>query len=157
MRSAVRDLYAWLPGVPVRSSAVSNCTCHWPPKKTIAFGAILPRQFILAWILIIYMKRALPSRESLKRPFLSKQCSGDLYFLVLEVMSGSEVSTHPTENVQKTKRFFSQVRIIEKFTFMKNQKFYYFSKEKLLFSKILFTELTHRVRFSTRPVNTQWA
>ena len=74
-----------------------------------------------------------------------------------KVTSGSEVSTHPTENVQKTKSFFSQIKIIEKFTFMKNQQICYFSKEKLLFSKILFTELTHRVRFSTRPVNTQWA
>ena len=69
-----------------------------------------------------------------------------------EVMSGSEVSTHPTENVQKIKRFFSQIKIIEKFTFWKITKFTLFSKGKLLFSKLLFITLTHRVRFSTRPV-----
>ena len=73
-----------------------------------------------------------------------------------EVMSGSEVSTHPTENVQKIKRFFSQIKNIEKFTFLKIIKFTTFSKGKLLFSKLLFTTLTHRVRFSTRPVNIQW-
>ena len=73
-----------------------------------------------------------------------------------EVMSGSEVSTHPTENVQKIKRFFSQIKIIENFTFWKITKFTLFSKGKLLFSKLLFTELTHRLRFSTRPVNLQW-
>ena len=73
-----------------------------------------------------------------------------------EVMSGSEVSTHPTENVQKIKRFFSQTKNIEKFTFLKIIKFTTFSKGKLLFSKLLFTTLTHRVRFSTRPVNIQW-
>ena len=54
-------------------------------------------------------------------------------------MSGSEVSTHPTENVQKIKSFFSQIKSIEKLTFMKITKFTTFSKEKLLFSKILFT------------------
>ena len=59
------------------------------------------------------------------------------------VMSGSEVSSRPTENVQKTKSFFYQIKIIEKNTFMKNQQICYFSKEKLLFSKILFTGLTH--------------
>ena len=69
-----------------------------------------------------------------------------------EVMSGSEVSTHPTESVQKIKRFFSQIKIIEKFTFLKITKFTIFSKGKLLFSKLLFIALTHRVRFSTRPV-----
>ena len=73
-----------------------------------------------------------------------------------EVMSGSEVSTHPTENVQKIKCFFLQLKIIEKFTFLKITKFKNFSKGKLLFSKLLFTALTHRVRFSTRPVNIQW-
>ena len=73
-----------------------------------------------------------------------------------EVMSGSEVSTHPTENVKKIKRFFSQIKNIENFTFLKIIKFTTFSKGKLLFSKLLFTALTHIVRFSTRPVNIQW-
>ena len=73
-----------------------------------------------------------------------------------QVTSGSEVFTHPTENVQKPKSFISQVKIIEKFTFMKIQQICYFSKEKLLFSKIIFTELTHRVRFSTRPVTSKY-
>ena len=73
-----------------------------------------------------------------------------------EVMSGSEVSTHPTENVQKIKRFFSRTKNIEIFTFLKIIKFTTFSKGKLLFSKLLFTALTHIVRFSTRPVNIQW-
>ena len=59
-----------------------------------------------------------------------------------EVMSGSEVSTHPTENVQKIKRFFSQIKIIEKFTFLKIVKFAIFNKGKVLFSKLLFTTLT---------------
>ena len=73
-----------------------------------------------------------------------------------EVMSGSEVSTHPTKSVQKIKCFFSQIKIIEKFTFLKITKFTIFSKGKLLVSKLLFTALTHRVKFSTRPVNIQW-
>ena len=73
-----------------------------------------------------------------------------------KVTSGSEVSTHPTENVQETKSFFSQIKMIEKFTFMKNQQICYFSKEKLLFSKILFTAVTHRVRFSTIPVTSEY-
>ena len=73
-----------------------------------------------------------------------------------EVMSGSEVSTHPTESVQKIKTFFSQIKIIGKFTFLKIIKFTTFSKGKLLFSKLLFIALTYRVRFSTRPGNIQW-
>ena len=39
---------------------------------------------------------------------------------------------------------------------MKNQQICYFSKEKLLFSKILFTAVTHRVRFSTIPVTSEY-
>ena len=72
-----------------------------------------------------------------------------------EVMSGSEVSTHPTENVQKIKRFFTQIKIVEKNRFMKNQQICYFSKEKLLFREFSLHHFTHRVRFSTRPVNIQ--
>ena len=83
-------------------------------------------------------------------------CKSGLEESKKEVMSGSEVSTHPTESVQKTKSFFSQIKVIGKFTFMKIIKFAIFSKGKLLFSKLLFTALTHRVRFSTRPVNIQW-
>ena len=50
-----------------------------------------------------------------------------------EVMSGSEVSTHPTENVQKIKRFFSQIKNIENFTFLKIIKFAIFSKGNCYF------------------------
>ena len=82
-------------------------------------------------------------------------CKTGLEELKKEVMSGSEVSTHPTENVQKIKRFFTQIKIIEKFTFWEITKFTLFSKGKLLFSKLLFTALTHIVRLSTRPVNIQ--
>ena len=64
-------------------------------------------------------------------------------------MSGSEVSTHPTEDVQKTKRFFSQIKKIEKFTFAKITKFTTFSKEKLLCSKVHLTVKDNRDRFST--------
>ena len=39
-----------------------------------------------------------------------------------EVMSGSEVSTHPKADVQKTKRFFSQLKKFEKKSFLKNQQ-----------------------------------
>ena len=64
-------------------------------------------------------------------------------------MSGSEVSTHPTEDVQKTKRFFSQIKKIGKFTFAKITKFTTFSKEKLLCSKVHLIAKDNRDRFST--------
>ena len=64
-------------------------------------------------------------------------------------MSGSEVSTHPTEDVQKTKRFFSQIKKIENFTFAKITKFTTFSKEKLLCSKVHLIAKYNRDRFST--------
>ena len=64
-------------------------------------------------------------------------------------MSGSEVSTHPTEGVQKTRRFFSQIKKIGKFTFAKITKFTTFSKEKLLCSKVHLTVKDKRDRFST--------
>ena len=64
-------------------------------------------------------------------------------------MSGSEVSTHPTEDVQKTKRFFSQIKKIEKVTFAKITKFTTFSKEKLLCSKVHLTAKDNWDRFST--------
>ena len=65
------------------------------------------------------------------------------------VLPGSEVSAHPTTSVQKTKRFFSQIKKIEKFTFAKITKFTTFSKEKLLCSKVHLTSKDNRERFST--------
>ena len=65
------------------------------------------------------------------------------------MISGSKVSTHSTEDVQKTKRFFSQIKKIEKFTFAKITKFTTFSKEKLLCSKVHLTSKDNRERFST--------
>ena len=62
----------------------------------------------------------------------------------------------PYRKCAKIKRFFSQIKFIGKFTFLKIIKFTIFCKGKLLFSKLLFTALTHIVRFSTRPVNIQW-
>ena len=67
------------------------------------------------------------------------------------MLSDSEVSTHLTETVQKIKRFFSQIKIIEKFTFLEIIKFAIFSKGKLLFSKLLFTALTHEQDFEVHP------
>ena len=64
-------------------------------------------------------------------------------------MSGSEVSTHPTEDVQKTKRFFSQIKKIEKNTFAKITNFTALSKEKLLCSKVHLIAKDNRDRFST--------
>ena len=66
-----------------------------------------------------------------------------------EVLSGSKVSTHPTTSVQKTKRFFSQIKKIENFTFAKITKFTTFSKEKLSCSKVHLTSKDNRERFST--------
>ena len=71
-------------------------------------------------------------------------------------MSGSEVSTHPTEDVQKTKRFFSQIKKIGKFTFAKITKFTTLSKEKLLCSKVHLTVKDNsRERFSTSKLDFQ--
>ena len=71
------------------------------------------------------------------------------------MVSGSEVSTHPTENVQKRKGFFSQIKNNEKLQFLKITKFSVFSKEKLLFSNIHLTELTHRERISRKASRLQ--
>ena len=65
------------------------------------------------------------------------------------VVSGSEIFTHPTENVQKTNSFFSQKKIIYKFTSLKNQQIYYFVKGKLFYLENPFTGFTLRVTFST--------
>ena len=58
----------------------------------------------------------------------------EVSLVLVEVMSGSEVFTHPTTNVQKTKRFFSQIKKVEKNSFLENQQIWYFSNGKLLFS-----------------------
>ena len=63
-------------------------------------------------------------------------------------MSGSEVSTHPKADVQKTKRFFSQLKKFEKKSFLKNQQIQYFSKGKLFCSQITLYQKTHTVIFS---------
>ena len=70
-------------------------------------------------------------------------------------MSGSEVSTHSTEDVQKTKRFFSQIKKIEKITFAKITKFTALSKEKLLCSKVHLIAKDNREIFDSPKLDFQ--
>ena len=75
------------------------------------------------------------------------------------VLSGTEVSTHYTTSVQKTKRFSAQIKNVGKIIFMKNQQFLYFSKGKLLCTKIHlpFSKEKHiESDFQLRLGNSQW-
>ena len=65
-------------------------------------------------------------------------------------MSGSEVSTHPKADVQKTKRFFCQLKKVHKKVFWKINKFGTLVRENCYIQKTTLHQKTHRVFFSSQ-------